>query len=154
VLSELTVVIRITGQSPQMKDVYFITFPTDKSKLEWWVRACLHEGFTADYVTWHTFICSRHFVGDKVRPLFIQIQFWEIFVMLRYIQIGKVWCVVLLWQVAVNFVAAHEATVCYNRTLNSLVRPGWPKPPTVPYKKKYKAIRTYSIYNIHTTQTL
>jgi len=48
-----------------MKDVYFILFPKEKSKLERWVRACSREGFTADHVTRHTFICSRHFVGGK-----------------------------------------------------------------------------------------
>jgi len=34
-----------------MKDIYFITFPKEKSKLERWVRACLREGFTVDHVT-------------------------------------------------------------------------------------------------------
>jgi len=53
------------GYTPQMKDVHFIAFPKEKSKLERWVRAYSREGFTADHVTKHTFICSCHFVGGK-----------------------------------------------------------------------------------------
>ena len=51
-----------------MKDVFFITFPKPKRKLEKcrrWVRACGRKDFDISTVTKNTYICSRHFVGGK-----------------------------------------------------------------------------------------
>ena len=51
-----------------MKDVTWIPFPKPKrtlEKCEKWVRACGRENFTVDRVKKWTYICSKHFVGER-----------------------------------------------------------------------------------------
>ena len=37
----------------------------DRDKCERWIRACRWEGFGADNVTKHTYICLLHFIGGS-----------------------------------------------------------------------------------------
>ena len=51
-----------------MKGVTFLPFSKprmDREKCERWIRACRREGFGADEVTKHTYICSLHFIGGS-----------------------------------------------------------------------------------------
>ncbi|VDI15694.1 Hypothetical predicted protein [Mytilus galloprovincialis] len=51
-----------------MEGVEFIRFPKpwrDREKCTRWINACRREGFTTERVKKDTYICSKHFVGEK-----------------------------------------------------------------------------------------
>lgn len=51
-----------------MEGVEFIRFPKpwrDRDKCTRWINACRREGFTTERVKKDTYICSKHFVGEK-----------------------------------------------------------------------------------------
>lgn len=59
---------RYVGIRQDMDEVTFIPFPKPKTKRETcerWVRLCGRQFFTLENIRKETYICSKHFVGEK-----------------------------------------------------------------------------------------
>ena len=59
---------RYVGRREDMENIFFIPFPkpkTQREKCERWIRLCGRKFFTVENVRKETYICSKHFVGDK-----------------------------------------------------------------------------------------
>lgn len=53
---------------PHMNGVFFIPFPKPKTNLEKckiWIKNCGRKDFGIDRISRNTYVCSKHFVGEK-----------------------------------------------------------------------------------------
>ena len=48
---------------PHMNGVFFIPFPKPKCKI--WIKNCGRKDFGIDRISRNTYVCSKHFVGEK-----------------------------------------------------------------------------------------